>query len=76
VPTYDQLFINGTFTAAGTLTVTAMAPFNPAIAQQFVLIQFLAREGDFSTVNLPDLPAPRQWKQQKWFENDFTLEVE
>jgi len=82
-PTYDYLFVNAIFTAGGTLTVSSMAPFNPAIGQQFILIAFWERGEDpegqpsnFATMTLPTLPAPRQWKQQKWFDNDFTLEVE
>lgn len=37
---------------------------------------FLEREGDFDTMTLPNLPVPKRWKEQKWFDTDFTLEVE
>ncbi len=48
---YDQLAVSGVMNLNGTLNVTLIDPFVPAVGNQFVATTFGSRTGDFSTVN-------------------------
>ncbi len=48
---YDQLAVSGAMNLNGTLNVTLIDPFVPAVGNQFVAATFGSRTGDFSTVN-------------------------
>lgn len=58
---YDQLVVEGCFTAGGALDVTAADPFNPANGDRFLLIKADKIKGAFSKINLPELDSGLSW---------------
>jgi hypothetical protein len=50
---YDQLAVTGTATLGGTLNVTLINGFAPPAGQQFTIMTYAAKTGDFATINLP-----------------------
>ncbi len=73
---YDTLVVNGQFGAGGALLVMGWSGFDPPVGAQFELIEFWSRTGDFASQQLPTLGGGKTWKQQRWFDSSFTLEVE
>jgi hypothetical protein len=64
VTEYDQVAITGanhSATLGGTLTATLINGFIPAIGNSFTILSGPA-SGAFDTLNLPTLPADRQWQ--------------
>jgi PKD repeat protein len=49
---YDQFSISGAATLNGTLDVTLINAFGPAVSDTFQLLTFASRSGTFSTINL------------------------
>jgi hypothetical protein len=58
---YDQLNIVGSATLAGSLDLTLLNNFTPAIGNHFSVISFASETGSFSNIGLPALPAGRYW---------------
>ena len=52
---FDQIAVTGTMTAGGTLNVTALNDFTPAVGQSFQLFNASSIGGTFSAINLPTL---------------------
>jgi hypothetical protein len=52
---YDQLQVTGATTLDGTLTVTLINGFNPALNNTFNILTFGSHTGDFATENFPAL---------------------
>ena len=50
-PDFDQIFIAGTATLAGTLNVTLINGFVPVAGNSFRVLTFTSRSGDFTTKN-------------------------
>ena len=48
---YDQLAVSGAINLSGTLNVTLIDPFVPAVSNSFRIVTFASRTGDFSSVN-------------------------
>ncbi|MDO6759230.1 T9SS type A sorting domain-containing protein [Tamlana sp. 2_MG-2023] len=60
--TYDQVIVDDDLTLDGTLNVSLVNGFEPAIGDVFtVLTQGGNISGTFATVNLPTLPAGKKW---------------
>jgi hypothetical protein len=51
--TFDQLQVSGTASLAGTLNVTTVNSFHPALGQEFRILTFASRTGDFSSYAYP-----------------------
>ncbi|GAA4439439.1 hypothetical protein GCM10023091_21580 [Ravibacter arvi] len=67
---YDQVK-TGTFTAGGSLSVSLINGFTPALGDAFILVDASAITGTFSTLDLPDI-TPRVWETS--YENgNFTI---
>ncbi len=58
---YDQLDIVGSATLAGSLDLTLLNSFTPAIGNHFDIMSFASETGSFSDISLPVLPAGRFW---------------
>nr|WP_090374452.1 FG-GAP-like repeat-containing protein [Dyadobacter sp. SG02]SEI59214.1 Por secretion system C-terminal sorting domain-containing protein [Dyadobacter sp. SG02] len=58
---YDQLFVTGTLTAGGTINVSLINGFAPALGDEFTIIDAGALSGTFPTINLPSV-APKIWE--------------
>jgi hypothetical protein len=60
--TYDQVVINRNITLNGTLNVTLVNGFEPAVGDIFTILRKgRAPSGTFSTINLPILSAGKEW---------------
>ncbi|MCC6723915.1 MAG: DUF4215 domain-containing protein [Saprospiraceae bacterium] len=55
---YDQLSVTGVATLSGTMSVTFLNGFTPAVGNSFTLITYGSRVGTFSTINIP---CPACW---------------
>lgn len=58
---YDQLAVVGNATLGGTLNVTLTDGFLPEPGNQFLILTAQNRTNQFSQINLPPLPADREW---------------
>jgi hypothetical protein len=58
---YDRLAGSGAATFAGTLNVTIINGFPPAIGNTFTVMTYGSQTGSFATTNLPTLPTG-QWQ--------------
>ncbi len=58
---HDQIAVTGSATLDGTLDVALADGFTPSTGDSFVVLTCASRTGTFSTVNLPTLPADREW---------------
>jgi uncharacterized repeat protein (TIGR01451 family) len=58
---YDQITITGSATFAGTLNVTTIGGFTPALGNSFTIMTYASRTGTFSNLNLPALGGGNQW---------------
>jgi len=59
---YDQVTVGGNVTTAGTLNVSLVNGFEPAIGDSFtIILQQGNISGTFDTVNLPNLPVGKLW---------------
>jgi hypothetical protein len=58
---YDQLKIDEAASLSGSLDITLLNGFVPAIGNQFDIIAFGSETGSFSLIELPALPAGRAW---------------
>lgn len=58
---YDQISVDNVFTANGTLRVTLINGFTPALGDIFDLLDAAAFSGSFITVSLPALPTGLGW---------------
>ncbi|WP_051349993.1 DUF4347 domain-containing protein [Dyadobacter alkalitolerans] len=67
---YDQ-FQSGPFTAGGTITVSFINGFTPALGDAFILLDAGTITGTFATVNLPDI-APLIW-ETSYTDGKFTI---
>ncbi|NEQ67422.1 MAG: hypothetical protein F6K21_18315 [Symploca sp. SIO2D2] len=61
---FDQLLISGTASLAGTLNVSLVNNYTPEIGDSFEVLNFSDRIGDFTTINLPTLPAGLDFQAQ------------
>jgi hypothetical protein len=59
---YDQLAVTGLATLGGTLKVSLVAPFAPALGQTFDILTYGSRSGEFVTLDLPALGAGLAWQ--------------
>jgi len=58
------LLISGTASLAGTLNVSLVNNYTPEIGDSFEVLNFSDRIGDFTTINLPTLPAGLDFQAQ------------
>jgi hypothetical protein len=58
---HDQLAIAGAVAFDGTLEVDLIDNFTPAANNQFVLATYNSRIGEFSSIDLPELPPTLNW---------------
>lgn len=61
---YDRLAVTGTATLAGTLNVSLINGFIPALGNTFDVLTAGTRSGTFATVNVPTLPGSMSWEIQ------------
>lgn len=66
---YDQLWVEGTFTAGGTLDVALATGFKPKLGDRFTLIKAATINGIFSQVNLPALENGLDWNSDNLLTN-------
>lgn len=67
---YDQLFIGGTFTAGGALSVSLLNSFDPVTGASFHLFNTSNPiTGTFSSVSLPSLDAGLSWDTSSLYTN-------
>ena len=59
---YDQLTVTGTATLDGTLQVSLIDPFTPAVGDSFTIMTYASRTGTFTTEDLPALGAGLDWE--------------
>jgi hypothetical protein len=59
---YDQLAVTGAAALGGTLKVSLIAPFAPALGQTFDVLTYGSRSGEFVTLDLPALGAGLAWQ--------------
>ncbi len=59
---YDQLAITDTASLSGILKVTLSEGFIPHGGDQFRCLTCASRSGEFTTLDLPSLPADLQWR--------------
>ena len=58
---YDKILVSGTMTISGTLNVSFINSYVPAVGDEFTIIDAASSTGAFLTVNLPAI-APRVWQ--------------
>jgi len=58
---YDQIFIGQNWQAGGTLSVSLINAFDPALSNSFHIFDFASSGGDFSVTNLPALDPGLGW---------------
>jgi T5SS/PEP-CTERM-associated repeat protein len=58
---FDQIDVEGSVAFNGALNVVLLNGFLPSAGQSFPLIEYSARAGTFSTMNLPTLPNSLTW---------------
>ncbi|MCG3126747.1 MAG: hypothetical protein CHACPFDD_01601 [Phycisphaerae bacterium] len=58
---HDQLVVTGVATLGGTLRVSLVGGFAPAIGDSFTILTTLLVDGEFDAKVLPRLPADRRW---------------
>ncbi|NNM29841.1 MAG: hypothetical protein HKO57_09975, partial [Akkermansiaceae bacterium] len=58
---HDQLAVTGAATLAGGLDVVLSPGFTPEVGDAFLVLTCGSRTGTFDTINLPPLPADREW---------------
>ncbi len=74
---YDQIIVNRNVTLDGTLNVSLVDGFEPAIGDVFtILTKGRSISGTFSTVNLPALSADKVWDVVEYGSNGVRLLVE
>lgn len=71
---HDHIAVTGTATLGGTLTVTLLNDFVPAVGDKFQIISASSVVGSFEAENFPALPADRFWVTQ-YSGTAVTLEV-
>jgi hypothetical protein len=76
---YDQLVVDGAVNLDGTLNVSLTHPVNgsvfvPALGNAFTIINGASVDGEFSTLNLPELAAGRAWLVD-YSDSDVALKV-
>lgn len=58
---HDQIIVSGVATLGGTLHVSLVGGFVPAIGDSFTILTTLLVDGEFDARVLPRLPADRRW---------------
>lgn len=58
---FDQLSIGGTASLGGSLQVSLLDSYVPAIGSSFPILIASGRTGTFGTLSFPSLPADRSW---------------
>lgn len=58
---FDRILVNGIFGAGGTLNVTLLDGFAPALSNRFDLFDFAVMSNAFDSVNLPGLGGGLTW---------------
>jgi hypothetical protein len=71
---HDLLAVSGAATLGGTLNVTLLNSFVPAVDDNYQILTCSTRSGTFSTLNLPALPSDRFWSVE-YAAGDVTLKV-
>ncbi len=70
---YDQLLVTGALTAGGTINVSLINGFVPALGNEFTIIDANTLSGTFPTLNLPSV-APKIW-ETTYDEANGTLKI-
>lgn len=71
---YDAIDVAGKLTLGGTLTVTLINSFSPALGNSFNLFDWGTKAGTFTTVNVPALNTGLTWNQSNLY-LDGTLSI-
>jgi len=58
---YDQIFIGNNLQADGTLSVSLINSFDPALSNSFHIFDFASSSGEFAITNLPALDPGLMW---------------
>ena len=61
---FDQLVVEGSANLAGDLVVTLIDPFAPQAGDQFMILTYASRSGQFDAVTLPTLTAGLEWETE------------
>jgi hypothetical protein len=60
---HDRLVVSGAAALAGSLNVSLFGGFTPVLGQQFTVLTFASRTGDFTAVTLPPLSGGLDWQR-------------
>ena len=71
---FDAMDVAGKLTFGGTLNVTLISGWVPALGDSYNLFDWGTTAGNFTTINLPALPAGRFWRTDRLYV-DGTLHV-
>ncbi len=66
---YDAVLVGGNLTLSGTLNVSLINSFAPALGNSFDVLDWGSRSGIFSSVNLPALSAGLAWNTTRLYTN-------
>jgi fibronectin-binding autotransporter adhesin len=66
---YDQLLVTSDVTLDGTLQVSLINSFMPAVGNSFDILDFVGRTGTFATLDLPTLPSNLAWNTTQLYSN-------
>jgi len=66
---YDQLLVSGAVSLAGTLQVSLINSFSPAVGNSFDILDWGSRSGRFSSLELPPLAAGLMWNASQLYTN-------
>jgi hypothetical protein len=64
---YDQLLATGSFTAAGTLSVSLINSFAPHAGDNFNILDFASLSGTFANIQLPNLGSSLGWNTSQLY---------
>jgi autotransporter-associated beta strand protein len=73
---YDAILVGGNATLGGTLNVSLINDFSPALGDSFDLIDWGATSGVFDSVNLPALSAGLAWDASNLYSSGALLIVD
>ena len=58
---YDQLLVTGAAALDGSLDVTLLGEFTPAVGQSFTIMTYASRTGVFEDISLPPVASDQEW---------------
>jgi hypothetical protein len=66
---FDQVHVGGNLSLDGTLRISLINGFTPSLGNSFDLLDWGAKNGSFSSILLPGLPASLAWDTSQLYSN-------